>query len=131
MMSHRKTDPIHPAWKGRERRQNERFSVKEGALAFLGTTPGAIVDISNTGIAVHYVVFERELAHTLELDIFFPENDFYLPGLPLQVVSERLVSGSFLAMVEINRLGIQFGEMTKQQREKLQLFIHHNTISSA
>ena len=70
-----------------DRRRHKRFRVKEGALAFLGTIPGTIVDISEGGRAINYVVFEREPERQFRLDIFFAANDFYLADIYSKLVS--------------------------------------------
>lgn len=116
----------------RERRQHKRFRVKEGALAFLGTTPGTIVDISEGGLALHYVVFEQEPQRQFRLDIFFAEDDFYLPDIPSELVTDiRSQTESPFCAIRVKRLGIRFGELTSEQKERLRYFILHNTVSEA
>lgn len=113
-----------------ERRQHKRFRVKEGAMAFLGTVPGTIVDISERGMAIHYVIFEREPERQFRLDIFFGDDDFYLSGIPSEIVSEkRTLSDSPFSAVRVQRLGIRFGELSEEQESKLKYFILHNTVS--
>jgi len=115
-----------------ERRGQPRYRVREGALAFLGTTPGTIVDISEQGIAVHYMVLERESVHHRALDIFFAEDDFYLADLPVEVVSDvQAEPRALFSAVPVRRLSLKFGRLTDEQRDRLQYFILHNTVSEA
>ncbi len=115
-----------------ERRSHTRFRVKEGAMAFLGTTPGTIVDISERGMAIHYVVFEREPERQFRLDIFFAADDFYLSDLPSEIVSDTLsLSDSPFSAVRVQRLGIRFGELDDEQQRRLKYFILHNTVAEA
>jgi hypothetical protein len=117
---------------GADRRQHRRFRVKEGALAFLGQVPGTIIDISEGGMSIHYVVFEREPSNTMQLDIFFAENEFFLPDLPVQLVSDVDASEEPLfSATKVKRLGIRFGELNSEQRSQLKYFILNNTVSTA
>ena len=115
---------------GRDRRRHKRFRVPEGVLAFLGSVPGTITDISQGGMCVNYVVFEKNPDQELKLDIFFSEGDFYLPGIPGRIVSDIDYSSKApFSAVQVKRLGIQFGELTSEQETGLQHFLLHNTIS--
>jgi len=106
----------------RESRRHKRYRACEGALAFLGSVPGTITDISQGGMCVNYVVFGKDPDQVLKLDIFFSEADFYLPGIPGRIVSD---------VVQVRRLGIEFGELSSEQEAGLKYFLLHNTISEA
>lgn len=113
-----------------ERRRHRRFRVKQGALAFLGSTPGTIVDISEGGLTVHYVVLERQPAAQLQLDIFFGGDDFYLQGIPGNLITDgQTLSDQLYSSLSVKRLGIQFGELSSEQRSRLKYFILNNTVS--
>lgn len=117
---------------GRDGRRHKRFRVPEGALAFLGSVPGTITDISQGGMSVNYVVFEKDPNQVLKLDIFFSEGDFYLPGIPGRIVSDvDYPPEAPFSAVQVKRLGIQFGELTSEQEAGLQYFLLHNTTSEA
>ncbi|MFP7754851.1 PilZ domain-containing protein [Thermodesulfobacteriota bacterium B35] len=117
---------------GVERRRHRRYRVKEGALAFLGTVPGSISDISEGGLAVHYVVFEKQPGDELQLDIFFGRDDFYLTDLPGRKVSEAdSTPGTTFSRIRVRRMGVQFGELTSEQKSRLRYFILHNTLGVA
>ena len=116
-----------------ERRSHKRFRVKEGAMAFLGTVPGTIVDISESGMAIHYVVFEREPGRQFRLDIFFADDDFYLSDIPSEIISDTqsLSDSSPFSAVRVQRLGIRFCELNDEQERRLKYFILHNTVAEA
>lgn len=121
-----------PAGVQSDRRRHKRFRVKEGALAFLDTVPGTIVDISEGGMAIHYVVFEREPERQFRLDIFFAADDFYLADIPSKLVSDvRSQPESQFSAVRVKRLGIRFGELDDEQKARLKYFILHNTVAEA
>lgn len=113
-----------------DNRRHKRFRVREGALAFLGSIPGTIFDISQGGMCVNYVVFENDPDQELKLDIFFSEGDFYLPDIPCRIVSDTdYPSIAPFSAVQVKRLGIQFGELSSEQEAGLQNFLLHNTTS--
>ncbi len=116
----------------RERRRFPRYRVKEGALAFLGAVPGNIVDISEAGITVHYVMLTSEPVPSDCLDIFYSSDDFYLPDLPSRLVSDmNSLDETPFSALRVKRLGFQFGELTPEQKRKLQEFIKKNTVTAA
>jgi hypothetical protein len=115
-----------------ERRGRKRFRVKVGALAFLGTVPSTIVDISESGMAINYVVFEKEPDRRFRLDIFFAADDFYLPDIPTALVSDvQSLPESRFSAIRVKRLGLRFCELNKEQTARIQYFILHNTIAEA
>ncbi|HHB76901.1 MAG TPA: PilZ domain-containing protein [Desulfobulbus sp.] len=116
----------------RERRSKKRFRVKEGALAFFGTVPGTIVDISETGIAINYAVFEQEPAGRFRLDIFFEDDAFNLPDIEAEVVTDsQTMAESGNDALQVRRLGLRFCELSDRQQDKLRYFILHNTTCAA
>ncbi len=116
----------------RERRVKKRFRVKEGALAFVGTVPGTIIDISEAGIALNYAVFEQKPEARCRLDIFFEDDEFALPDIEAELVtdSQTMVESGY-DDVSIRRLGLRFCELSDGQQDKLRYFILHNTTSAA
>ena len=115
-----------------DRRRHKRFRIRDGALAFLGSFPGVITDISQGGIGVKYVVLEQKKDENFKLDIFFPQGDFFLPGIPGRLVSDvEYPSEAPFSAVKVKRLGIQFGQLTGEQEQRLKYFLLHNAIAEA
>jgi hypothetical protein len=113
-----------------ERRERKRFRVKEGALAFVGTVPCTIVDISESGLAINYVVFEKEPDRRFQLDIFFADDDFFLSDIPSALVCDVLsLPESRFSAIRVKRLGLRFCELDQEQIARIQYFILHNTIA--
>ncbi|HHB76717.1 MAG TPA: PilZ domain-containing protein [Desulfobulbus sp.] len=111
-----------------ERRGRKRFRVKVGALAFLGTVPSTIVDISESGMAINYVVFEKEPARRFLLDIFFSADDFYLADISSALVSDvQFLPESRFSAIRVKRFGLRFCELSEEQKSRIQYFILHNT----
>ena len=122
----------NPAGHREERRRFPRYRVKEGALAFLGAIPGNIVDISEVGITVHYVMLTNEPVPSDCLDIFYSSDEFYLPDLPSRLVSDmNSLNETPFSALRVKRLGFQFGELSSEQKRKLQEFIKKNAIAVA
>ncbi len=102
-----------------DRRSTKRFCVKDGAMAFLDAVPGTIIDISEAGIAVNYVIFEKEPEKYFRLDIFFEEDDFFLPELAAEVVTDGPVSDApRFDGTQVRRLGLRFCELTGEQKDR-------------
>ena len=116
-----------------ERRHFPRFSVKEEAVAFIsGNTPCRIRDISRGGIMLQSVFFDQEPADSIKLDIFLGRDKFYLPNIPIHIVShsKRRSSNTF-SQIQVERLGFRFGDLSEQQQTQLDYFISQNAIEEA
>ena len=101
-------------------------------MAFVGTVPGTIIDISEAGIALNYTVFEQKPEGRFRLDIFFEDDEFALPDIEAELVtdSQTMVESGYDG-VSIRRLGLRFCELSDGQQDKLRYFILHNTTSAA
>ena len=75
-----------------ERRRFRRYKVKDNAVAFLGKSACAILDISAVGISVRYSLIEQDAADSAHLDIFLADTRFYLPQVPVEIVDEVMTS---------------------------------------
>ncbi|NOX79772.1 MAG: PilZ domain-containing protein [Deltaproteobacteria bacterium] len=115
-----------------ERRRHKRFNVSENALAFINNAPCMIHDISEGGMMLQSVVLEDEPADTLKLDIFVGSDNFYLQDVPVHLVSRsRRQSAVPFSIVQVKCYGFQFGELTEQQKSRLDYFIARNTVADA
>jgi hypothetical protein len=116
----------------RERRCYPRFRVKNGALAFLGAVPGEIADIGLKGMSMKYVPMDKVESKPLKIDIFVPEQDFYLPGLSCRLVSAvDIPADAPFQVVRVKRLSLEFCELSEEQQAGLQYFFQHNTYVPA
>jgi c-di-GMP-binding flagellar brake protein YcgR len=115
-----------------ERRQAQRVTVRDGAVAFLGEVPGTILDISEKGISVYIVVFEHDPEPRCALDLFFADDNFYLAGLDAELVSDLPAQAeSGPGRSQARRLGLRFRDLTPRQKEELCGFIYRNTVAKA
>jgi len=114
----------------RERRQAPRIAVREGAVAFLGDVPGTILDISEKGISVRFMVFEQEPEPKCALDLFFAEENFYLAGLEAELVSDLPAYDSVdQKKNRARRLGLRFCDLTPAQYKALCSVIYRNQMA--
>ena len=114
-----------------EQRNYRRFQVPPSTLAIYGpyfTMRAQIVDLSSDGLAFRYPPVEKPLEELLELDILFAKGSFYLGKLPVRVVSDEVAKTRPFDTVPMRRTGLQFGELTRHQKMRLEYFIqNYNT----
>lgn len=115
---------------GIERRLHKRYKVKDETFAFLGEETGTIVDISKGGLSFHFAVFEKEPVIPSHLDIFIAQPHFYLPKIPVILVSEvQTVPASIFSVLRIKRLSLKFGSLSSDQHARIEDFMACNTIA--
>ena len=122
-----------------DRRQHERFQVRDGAFvvlrprsAILGQDidiVGKIIDISQAGLVLRYVSSQERSHESFELDIVLAGNGFRLNSVPVKTVSDRQMADDAAASnsTTVRRRGVQFGTLTEQQTSQLQRFIRDYT----
>ena len=122
-----------------ERRDNERFKVKSGAIAMirlhaLATTHKycQIINISKEGIAFRYIDKNGGLNEPFELNVSFAKDSIsftYLKYAPCKTVwvSHAPVKISSSHLITMQQ-GVQFGEMTLHQTSQLDRFLTKYTI---
>ncbi len=115
-----------------ERRQHSRFQVRDGAYAFIDNIPFTIQDISEGGMKIQSVIFDDALPDDVRVDIFVNNADFYLRDVPVRLVSmlQSEATTPFTA-IRVSRFGLEFGELTGQQKQLVDNFITHNTVAEA
>jgi hypothetical protein len=113
-----------------ERRRYKRYKVRDEAYAFLGEETGTLVDISQGGVAIHCAVFEKEPVFPSHLDLFTAQPHFYLPNIPIALVSEvQTVPPSIFSLLRIKRFSMQFGTLSDEQLARIDAFIANNTLA--
>ncbi len=113
-----------------EQRKHKRFQVHSGAFVSLRpshTYVGRIIDIGMDGLAFEYVDGEEPPSRPNELEIFVTDSNFHLKGLPCQSIYDLTLYKSPLSAWSKQRCGVQFGELTPDQKAQLAYFIEHHT----
>lgn len=137
-----------------ERRKNERFKVKTGAIAMIRPLSAKqeqtknmsvdgntfvdrakycqIINISNDGLSFRYIDRNGESKEPFELDVLFIQDSIcftYLKNIPFKTVWVSNEPGKTSSNhLKTRELGIQFGEMTHQQKSQLDRFLEKCTI---
>lgn len=115
-----------------ERRKHKRFQVCDGAFAFINNIPFTICNISEGGMRLQTVVFEDAPLDEMTLDIFLKDKNFYLQGIPVRLVTVRKKhANSPFSTLQVRSLGLQFGELSEQQKTRLDSFISQTTAGEA
>lgn len=116
-----------------EKRQQARFLANNGSFAAFGhefITVGSIKNIGMGGLAFEHINDEDRNHESLQrVDIFVPNHDFYLSGVPCRAVyNVPLRTTTVLATpITIKIYGVAFDTLTESQTEKLTLFLEHYT----
>ncbi|MGE4403208.1 MAG: PilZ domain-containing protein [Desulfobulbus sp.] len=109
---------------GKDRRQHVRHKINTEALVFIGKEPGTIIDMSEGGLAVHFVSMKHGTSLPKQLDLFFAEPQTYLPDLPVMVVNEISTPPySIFSSLFIKRLCLQFCPLSNDQQNRVRQFI--------
>ena len=117
-----------------ERRKFKRYLAKERAFAVLGPDFkkfGQIIDISRDGLSYRYIAEgarDHLLGNSLEVDIFFGGEDFYLERLSLIPISDSAERKGFSVRSIMRRQCLQFDELMPNQVPLLEYFIQKYTV---
>lgn len=115
-----------------EKRKYCRFQVTEDAYAFINNTTFFIRNISEGGMQLQSVVFDDTPPDEMLLDIFLKKDNFYLQNIPVRLVRfQNNNAASSFSRVHVKCFGLQFGELTAQQKTRLDYFIAHSTTGEA
>ena len=118
-----------------ERRQQKRFIAEEGAFDALvdqESRLGQIKDISLQGLSFRYIDSHEKLEKADELRIILGRQGLYLDRVPFIKISDFEIESEFrFSTIKMRQIGLKFGELTPQQKLRLDQFIKHHTIGEA
>jgi hypothetical protein len=118
-----------------ERRQQPRFKVAEGAFAALvnhSSKLGQIKDISKMGLSFRYIDHGSPPGEASELKIIVGRGGLYLDKLPFKKVADFEIRNEHtFSALKMRQIGLQFGELTRQQCTRLENFIKNHTTGEA
>jgi hypothetical protein len=114
-----------------ERRNHERLEVQDGAFAIPSLEIGAvgqIVNISQGGLAFSYVGSQNRSKESPALKISFRDGSFAIYRVPAKTVWDRPIPQAYsLDVITLRQCGVQFGELTEEQKFDLKCFIKNYT----
>jgi hypothetical protein len=112
-----------------ERRKHKRFQAWNGAFVAFGPYSlklGQIVNMSMGGFAFRYIGSQEPSRMKTESKIFI-DNSFCLDDVPFETVSDFKSSQIPYTSLVMRQSGVQFGNLTHDQRSQLKYFIHNHT----
>jgi len=119
-----------------ERRQHARFNVN-GIRAYAmvrrhwppAPIMGDIVDICMGGLSFHYIGTEKQSSRSSYLDILLGNSGFFLHKVPVKTISDVESDPATGVGTGTRRCGIQFGDLTEEQKFHLRYFIQAHTTA--
>ena len=115
-----------------DRRAYTRFKVVDGAFAFIANTPFIIQNISEGGMALNSVVYDDSPPEEMLLDMFLKDENLFLENIPVRLVRfQKNISLSPFSTTHSKCFGLQFGELTEQQKTRLDHFIARSSSAQA
>lgn len=124
------TDSQSPMLGGKERRQHKRHKIHRDALVFIDREPGTIIDMSEGGLAVHFVSMKQGAALPKQLDLFYAQTEIYLTDIPVMVVNEISTPPySIFSTLATKRLCLQFGPLSNEQQTHVRKFLQTCSVA--
>jgi hypothetical protein len=120
-----------------ERRVHQRLLSKDWIFAVCKShfvRLGRVVDISRGGIAFHYVPDSSEdralMKGSFGLEMFETRSSYCLKGVAGTIVYNREVPGqtNLPETRQLMRCGVEFGELSRDQRHQLDFFMNNFTL---
>ncbi len=141
-----------------ERRNQQRYGVKQGTFAVLRSTSiklskikdmsmgeiafavikskpikmGQIINISTEGLAFHYINRQGGSNSLFKMDILLAKDAFYLDRLLFKPIFDVEIKADLpLNSFTIRKCGVKFGELNHRQRSQLEYFICNHTLDTS
>jgi c-di-GMP-binding flagellar brake protein YcgR len=117
-----------------ERRKRKRFRVQNDTFVVLisnETRVGPLRDIAMDGLAFHYTGREEPLNKSAKLGVFSVNHDLFLYKVPCKIISDSKIYARHPSPITKRRCGVQFSELTEDQRSELKCFIANHTAGEA
>ena len=115
-----------------ERRRKKRFKAAEGAFAALvnhHSKLGQIQNISTAGLAFSYIEDQVQSDDAHELKIIIGNRGLYLDKIPFRKIFDFEIDSEYsFSSIKMRQIGLQFGELTAEQQNRLHDFIRKHTV---
>ncbi|MCF8084009.1 MAG: PilZ domain-containing protein [Deltaproteobacteria bacterium] len=116
-----------------EKRRHPRFQVQSTVFALVKSgayTLGEVLDVSEGGLALTYVADSGPAVKEGALHLFGSGAISYLRDVPVRTVSDiELPNEVEFSTIPVRRMGVEFGELTETQQQKLRGFISQNALN--
>ena len=112
-----------------ERRQHQRFKIREGAFALQAQKLGQINDIGIGGLSFQYMSDDSRPVKTSHLDIIMNNSAFRMKQIPVTIISDReIVTTNPFYTQKIRRCSVQFKDLSSDRESLMKRFIEANTV---
>ena len=79
-----------------------------------------------------WLISHEKLENACELKIILGNRGLYLDKVPFKIISDFKIESEFsFSTVNMRQIGLEFGELTAGQRDRLERFIKHHTVGEA
>ena len=119
-----------------ERRKHKRFEAPSDAVVFLRTSwpdftiVGKIIEISTSGLAFLYSAASMQKDESRNLDIILAGPRFSVGEVPFKTISDfEIPMECPVGFMAPRRRGVQFGDLTDNQKLELEYFIQSCTAN--
>ena len=117
-----------------ERRQHQRYQVPNLVVALPKRSSAQIakiINISKGGMAVRYLDQSDWLGSASKIDVVANSN-FFMSNIPIRAVSDFKIDNDIsFSIIRERQCCLQFGELSPEQRDKLDEFIVQYTADQA
>ena len=117
-----------------DRREYERFLVPNLVVALPKRSSAQIariINISKGGMAVRYLDQSDWLGSASKIDVVANSN-FFMSNIPIRAVSDFKIDNDIsFSIIKERQCCLQFGELSPEQRDKLDEFIVQYTADQA
>ena len=115
-----------------EQRKDKRFNITEETRALANDTIAKVVDISKGGLSLLFLdEIAGNISGELSLDLLCNKNGVDARQIPGKIVWNKNVSVSTTPGMVYKKIGIQFGNLSKTQKELLKNLRLNNKRLSA
>ncbi len=115
-----------------ERRQHDRSTVKNGALAVSSSIypkRGHIQNLSRGGLAFFYVGTKFWDNESFKLNIKSIGNGFFLDDIEVKIISDTEVKYEKpMGEIAIRKLGVKFNDLTRNQALQIEYLIQNYSL---
>lgn len=105
--------------------------MTSGSFAYFRSYPdkvGQIIDVSPRGVALSYVTNKDDVFSPRELDIVLADGSLHVNQLPCTTISDFDTDDGTSIKFATRRCGLEFGDLTDEQKFALNHFIQHHTL---
>lgn len=117
-----------------ESRNHVRFRAREGIFVMLKPSHshvGRLIDISMGGLAFDYVVDDVLPKPPAEVEIFVKGGIFRMSGIPCKAIWAETTNQGRITVIRKRKCGVEFGELTDDQKAQLKAFLETFTDGEA